>query len=60
MEFETNLNAAAWNTWEIPGCKSDLYPSYPSTSSPRKAGRYSYRMMFCRVAMLSLLAAWII
>ena len=40
------LNAADWNAWLIPGWTSARYPSYGSTASPRKAGRYSYMITF--------------
>lgn len=58
LSSKTNLNAALWKTWDIPGWTSGLYPSNSGTSLPRNAGRYSYMMMDWREAITRLLAAW--
>ena len=34
------LNAADWNSCEMPGWVKDLYPEYGAKGSPRNAGKY--------------------
>lgn len=55
-----NRNAADWNTWLTPGWTSGLYPVYGviGSSSPSNNGKYSYMIMFWKLAVTSFLALW--